>query len=257
MIILNKDFVYSRHNNILYQNGIPLYKFTYSRFPDFDVLTNQGTIYMEKYLNMYPQYFEKIMKQHKIKRFFYDTETTGVNYRRCSIHQLSAIIEIDGEVVETLNMFIKPHPNAEITQEALNVGGVTEEQIQAYPSMEEQFKVLTKTLDKYVDKFDKTDKFFFVGFKNASFDDEFLKKYFDLMKTGFWLYFWPSSIDVSVLAAQYLINIRHTMPSFKLHRVAKTIGITVDDEKLHDALYDVELTRAVYQTVSKIEQNLF
>ena len=96
-----------------------------------------------------------------------------------------------------------------------------------------------------------------IGFKNASFDDDFLKKAFDLYKSKFFFYFYANSIDVSCLAAQYLINIRSSMPSFKLHRVARTVGITVDEERLHDADYDVYLTREVYNVVSKIEENIF
>lgn len=192
-----------------------------------------------------------------IKRFFYDVETTGVDYRKNSIHQLAAYIEIDGVIVEKLNLFIKPHEKAIITAEALAVAKVTLEQIQAYPDMRMQFDVLKNTLSKYVNKYDNSDKFYFVGFKNASFDDDFLKKYFELMGSKFFLYFYANSIDVSVLASQYLINVRYKMPSFKLKRVALTLGIQVEEDKLHDAFYDVHLTREVYYIVTRIEENLF
>lgn len=192
-----------------------------------------------------------------IKRFFFDVETTGVNSKRNSIHQLAAYIEIDGDVVEILNLKIKPHPKAEIEDEAMQVGKVTREQIMEYPPMEDQFAILKSTLLKYINPYNKADKFFLVGFKNASFDDDFLKMYFDLMGSKFWFYFYANSIDVSCLASQYLINTRSTMPSFKLHRVAKTLGITVDETKLHDAEYDVHLTREIYYIVSKFEESLF
>ena len=257
MFIYNKENNYSRIANVLYENNIAIYRFINGNFPDYNTLNEQSMRYMQKYINMFPQNRIKMAITKGIKRFFYDTETTGTNWRRCSIHQLAAFIEIDGVVVEKIDMKFSPHENALIEDGALEVGKVTLEQIQAYPNWRLQFIELKKILAKYVNPFDKTDKFFFVGFKNASFDDDFMKKLFDLNDTGFWLYFWPSSIDVSVLAAQYLINIRHTMPSFKLHRVAKTLGIPVEDEKLHDAFYDVELTKAVYEVVSKFEENLY
>lgn len=197
------------------------------------------------------------MKKYPIKRFFYDVETTGVNWRRNSIHQLAAWMEVDGVVVEKLNLHIRPHANADTDDSALAISNVTKEQVMQYPTMELQFKVIKDTLAKYVDPFDKKDKFFFVGFKNASFDDDFFKKYFELMGSKFFFYFFPSSIDVSVLATQYLINVRHEMPSFKLHRVAKTLGIEVDDTRLHEADYDLQLTREVYYVVSKFEESLF
>ena len=36
------------------------------------------------------------------------------------------------------------------------------------------------------------------------------------------------------------------MPNFKLSTVAKQLGVFVSDDKLHDALYDVDLTREAY-----------
>lgn len=189
-----------------------------------------------------------------MKKIFLDVETTGTDENRHSIHQLSAIIEIDDTVVERVNLFMCPHPKAAIEQEALNVSKVTAEQILAYPDYKEQFIVFRDILNKYIDKKDKTDKFFMIGFKNASFDDGFIKKLHSLCNDPFWLYYWPSSIDVSCLAAQYLQSTRHTMPSFKLSRVAKTLGIYVDDSRLHDGIYDCELTRNIYRIVTGLDQ---
>jgi DNA polymerase-3 subunit epsilon len=262
MVTLDLNKNYSRYNKILYENDIPIINLEGSNFVDWGPLAEfspktylsvTGVKYMQKYINANNL---KIMEQNKkvqILRFFYDTETTGTDYKRNSIHQLTGWIEIDGVVIERLNLFIKPHPKAVIEQEALNIAKVTEEQIQAYPSMEEQFQTLVSTLKKYVDPFGKV-KFFMIGFKNASFDDDFLKKYFELMGSKFFLYFYASSIDVSCLAAEYLIKIRHTMPSFKLKRVAKTLGILVDEEKLHDADYDVFLTREIYYIVTSLKE---
>ena len=43
------------------------------------------------------------------------------------------------------------------------------------------------------------------------------------------------------------------MPSFKLKRVAKELGILVEEEKLHDAVYNVYLTREIYRIVTGLE----
>lgn len=40
------------------------------------------------------------------------------------------------------------------------------------------------------------------------------------------------------------------MKDFKQGTVAKTLGIQVDDTKLHDALYDIEICKAIYDIVS-------
>lgn len=264
MVILDLKKEYTRYDDILYCDGIPIIYFTVDVFPDIgpesaysDYMALQSVKYMQNYINMFPNNIEIMVEDKRIKKFFYDVETTGLDYKRCSIHQLTAWVEIDGVIVEKINLHMKPHPKAEISPEALVVGKVTEEQIQAYPEFADQMAVLIAMLRKYVNPYSKGDKMFLVGFKNASFDDDFLKKAFDLFKSKFFFYFYTSTIDVSCLAAQYLMNIRSSMPSFKLARVAKTIGIEVEDENLHDANYDVFLTREVYYTVTRIEENIF
>lgn len=61
---------------------------------------------------------------------------------------------------------------------------------------------------------------------------------------GSW--FWSNSVDVMVLASQYLLAERPLMPNFKLSTVAAQLGVSVSEDKLHDALYDVDLTRDAY-----------
>lgn len=193
-----------------------------------------------------------------MKIFYYDVETCGLNPRQHSIHQLSAIIEIDGKVVETLDLKMRPHPKSKIDPMALSVSDVTEEQILAYPDPAVQFARLKAKLSKYIDPYDKKDAFYRCGFNNARFDDNFLLTFCDLYGEGLhFMYFRPESIDVMGLAAHYLAPVRDTMPSFKLHRVAKTIGIAVEKERLHDAIYDVELTREIYKRLNLPQIEVF
>ena len=193
-----------------------------------------------------------------MKIFYYDVETCGLNPRLHSIHQLSAIIEVDGKVMERLDYKIAPHPKSKIDSAALAICGVTEEQIRAYPDASVQFHRLKATLLKYVDPFDKTDGFYRCGFNNAAFDNEFLRVFFDLAgDNSHFTIFRSESFDVMVFAAHYLAPVRATMPSFKLHRVAKTLGIEVDKERLHDALYDVELTKKIYDWMAMPQINTF
>ncbi len=186
-----------------------------------------------------------------MKLLFFDIETTGVNFWQHGIHQISGCIEIDGEVKEYFDFKVAPNPKAKIEQEALDVGGVTLEQIQKYMPMKEIHKHFGFMLNKYVDKFDKKDKFFLVGYNNASFDNQFLRAWFvqnDDKYFGSW--FWSSSLDVMVLATQKLLSSRSKMIDFKLKTVAKQLGIEVDEESLHDAKYDIDLTRQIYQIVT-------
>jgi DNA polymerase-3 subunit epsilon len=187
-----------------------------------------------------------------MKLLFFDLETTGVNPGKNGIHQISGEIVIDGNVKEQFDFKVQPNPKCIIEQEALDVAGVTKEQILAYPPMIEVYVKLTKMLAQYVDKFNKTDKFFLVGYNNASFDNQFLRGFF--LQNGdqyFGSWFWSNSIDVMVLASQYLMNKRAGMENFKLATVAKELGINTDEGKLHSADFDVSLTKAIYECVKK------
>jgi DNA polymerase-3 subunit epsilon len=48
------------------------------------------------------------------------------------------------------------------------------------------------------------------------------------------------------MATPHILSIRPTMTSCNLFNTAKALGIEVDENKLHDALYDIEITRAVF-----------
>lgn len=186
-----------------------------------------------------------------MKLVFFDLETTGTNPGKHGIHQISGQIVIDGAVKESFDFHVQPNPRAMIEDEALKVGGVTREQILAYPLMQQVYQEFVAMLGKYVDKFNKKDKFFLVGYNNAAFDNQFLRGFF--LQNGdvyFGSWFWSNSIDVMVLASAYLATRRPEMENFKLSTVAKTLGIVVNDDSLHDAMYDIELTKAVFDIVT-------
>ena len=187
-------------------------------------------------------------------KIFFDLETTGTNSKKHSIVQLSGLIEIKGEIVDSFDYSVRPHQKAQIEAEALKVNNKTEEQIQGFPPMEDVHRAFVKKLAKYIDKYDSKDKAWLVGFNNRSFDDIFLRKFFELCGDKFFgSWFWQDSLDVLVLSSQYLLDRRTGMPSFKLKRVAKELGIVVDEKRLHDAVYDVELTREIYRIVTGLE----
>ena len=136
----------------------------------------------------------------------------------------------------------------------MKVGNVTREQILAYPPMQQVYQEFVSMLGKYVDKFNKKDKFFLVGYNNAAFDNQFLRGFF--LQNGdvyFGSWFWANSIDVMVLASAYLATRRPDMENFKLSTVARTLGVDVQSESLHDAMYDIGLTKAVFDIITKIE----
>lgn len=187
-------------------------------------------------------------------KIFYDCETTGTNYKLNSIHQLAGLIEVDGKIVETFDFRMRPHEKAVIDPGALKVCNKTIEEIQAYPPYKETYKNIIAMLGKYINKYDAKNKAKLVGFNNRSFDDNFFRMFFDLNGDSFFIsYFWSDSIDVLVLASQYLEDRRLNMPSFKLKRVAMELGLVIDKDGLHDALFDAKLTRDIYRIVTGLD----
>ena len=185
------------------------------------------------------------------KLFFYDLETTGVKYWKNGVHQISGAVVIDGKVEERFNFSVQPFPGCLIEDEALAVASVTKEQVDAYPSMNIVYKELVAMLSRYVDKYDKTDKFHLVGYNNASFDNQFFRAFF--VQNGdnyFGSWFWADSIDCYVLASNHFRDVRSTFFDFKQKTVASRLGIDVDEARLHDAEYDIQLCMEIYARVS-------
>lgn len=181
------------------------------------------------------------------KILFFDLETTGTKFWRNGIHQIGGIIDIDGEEKERFDIRVAPNPVAAIEQEALDVAGVTMEQIQSYQPMASGYMQLLSILEKYVSRYDKKDKFYLAGYNNASFDNAFLRAFF--VQNGnqfFGSYFWPNCLDVYVFVTPFLFDVRPGMENAKLMTVARQMGIEIDEDKLHDATYDIELTRLIY-----------
>jgi DNA polymerase-3 subunit epsilon len=181
------------------------------------------------------------------KLFFYDLETTGTKFWKNGIHQISGAIVIDGQIKELFDFKVRPNEKCVIEEEALKIGGITQEQIMAYPSMKEVYSKIITMLSKYVDKFDKKDKFHLVGYNNASFDNLFFRAFFvqnNDVYFGSW--FWSDSIDVMVMASYKLRKVRHELVDFKQSSVAKFFRIDIDDTKLHDAQYDIQICIKIF-----------
>lgn len=193
----------------------------------------------------------------KITKMFFDLETTGVDVRKNGIHQISGLIEVDGIIKEEFDWRVKPNPKAKIEPEALAVSSTTMEDLETFPDMKTVYFKMLRMLEKYVDRFDRRDKIHLVGYNNRQFDDNFLRAWFKQNDDPFFgSWFWSDSLDVIVLASQFLMEKRRGMSNFKLRTVAKKLGLEVDDSKLHDAKYDILLTRDMYRIITGLEMDL-
>ncbi len=143
------------------------------------------------------------------KKLFYKFGTTGLNPNIHGVHELSYIIEIDDKVTIEKTHFFRPSNECEITDKALTLCGVKKSSILIRDRLESQVcKEFIDDLNSEINKFDKNDKFFLIGFGNATFDDMFLNKFLDRNGyfSDFGSLFYPVSIDLKILLGKKLID---------------------------------------------------
>jgi len=190
-----------------------------------------------------------------MKLLYFDLETTGTDLNRHSIHQIAAIMEIDGVEVDRFSLPFAPHLKAELDPRALEVCNATEQGLRGRRhSYEEAYRGFERFLESHIDRYDKRDKAYLCGYNNRSFDDQFLRRFFEHNKNPYFgSWFWSDSWDTLVVASLYLRDRRAAMPNFQLRTVAAELGLEVEEAKLHDAHYDVELTRSIFKIVTQAE----
>lgn len=193
------------------------------------------------------------------KIIFLDCETTGLDEKDAdgftllaheihSIIELSYIIDIDGKMVEKQQLYARPRPNDVISKEALNVNGRKEEEILNFPPQKDLYTMFLQSLGKWVDPFNKEDKFWFLAY-NAGYDDGFVRQLFsDHGDTYYGSWFWVPCIDIKQIVGAMLMesDARHLIPNVKLTTVAKYLDIAVKEDNFHDGLYDCRILRSIY-----------
>jgi len=175
-----------------------------------------------------------------MKVFYMDTETTGLDSKKNDIIQLGYIVEINNEIKEKGKINIQPFSYDNIETSALEVNKITIEEMKTFDTPQIAYIKITNFLGKYVNKYDKTDKFIPAGY-NVKFDTDFLRELF--IKNGDKYY--GSYIDYHFIDGMALVFAKRyagklDLPNYKLETVAKHYGIEIN---AHDALSDIEATR--------------
>jgi len=184
-----------------------------------------------------------------------DLETTGTNPIRHGIIQLAALVEIDGKLEAQLNLRMAPLTKHEVEEEALAINSVTEEEIRAYPHQSTQYPELEALLSRYINRYEKLDKFILAGYNINAFDEPFLRQLFlDNATTrrdrkyggyfGSW-FFWPKR-DVQTYLAEHIAEHGLRLSNYQLATVCEHFGIPID---AHDALSDIQATRTLYRVL--------
>jgi len=182
-----------------------------------------------------------------MKLFYADTETTGLDPVKNEVFQIAYIVEIDGKLVDEVEIKLRPERPETASPEALKVTGKTLEELSSYPPREEGFKKLIAGLEKHIDRFDRSDKFIWIG-QNPDFDVRFVRRLFDEMGDKYYgSWFDPRPADLISLAVACKTKGLIDPPNFKLGSLAECFDIQFE---AHDALADVKATREVWKRLS-------
>jgi DNA polymerase-3 subunit epsilon len=178
------------------------------------------------------------------KSLYIDIETTGLDSNKHEIIQLAGLIVVGGKVEEEFNYRIKPlHLDLSDSEvmKALDINSIKVEDLASYEMPYVIHKHLTSVLGKHVDKYNKKDKYYLVGY-NVGFDLGFLEQFFILNSDNF-LGSWLNWKKIDVLQLVYFLDYLGILglPNYKLGTVCDYFKIKLDNA--HDALADIKATR--------------
>lgn len=176
------------------------------------------------------------------KIMYFDTETTGTNEVKHDIIQLACIVEIDGEVKEEKEFRMRPiDANFQVEQEALIAHGFTEEQIRNFPDPRVTYGEIISFLSKYVDRFNKLDKFSPCGY-NVDFDIRFLRQFFMKMGDKYYGSWFNWNVIDPLQIVKYMVGCGWIKPERNnLETIVKYFNLP--EFKAHDAMADIRATR--------------
>jgi DNA polymerase III epsilon subunit-like protein len=181
------------------------------------------------------------------KVLVFDVETTGLDPVVHDVVSLAMGVSIGGnEPTEWKHIKMQPHSYENISQEALDVTGMTVEEMRTWQPPHEALYRIEAFFGSYINKYSKTDKLYPMGY-NVGFDLEFLDKFFRKCNNT---YFgsWQNwrKIDVySMVAQQAILDDKFVPPEWKLAPVCKFYGLEEFDA--HDALEDIKATWKLYK----------
>lgn len=185
-----------------------------------------------------------------MKYLYLDTETTGTDPKKHDIIQLAGYIVIDGKLKEEFNLKCQPKDYTTIEEEALKINKNTVDDLRKLQKPEDMLKEFISILAKYVDKYDKTDKYTPVGY-NVRFDLDFLQEFFKKNGEAYGTGSWQNWRVIDPLFLVYYMAGKKEieLENYKLETVCKHFGIELE---AHDAMADIKATRALLKTLKNL-----
>lgn len=185
-----------------------------------------------------------------MKELWLDVETTGTDPIRHGIIQIAMIAVVDGEEHE-FERKISIFTQDEIDPEALRANGTDPQILPTYTRPRRVHEELLEWLGRYVDKYDRNDKFTPGGYNADRFDLPFLQSWFKKCHDkwfGSWMNYMV--IDPYAIAKFMRWTGRLDLPNYQLATVCAAFDIPLGDDA-HDALADVRATRMLAERMKE------
>ncbi len=183
------------------------------------------------------------------KKIYFDCETTGLDKQKNDIIQIAGAIEVNEIIVESFNFRMQPLNWDDISEQAILTHGISREDMKTYSTPKIIYSQLLALFDKYIDKFDRQDRFIVCGY-NVRFDIDFLNSFF-IKNNNPYLFSYFGDVKDPFPVIQYLKALgKIDTPDLKLTTICKSMGIEI--ENAHDADSDILATIKVIKKIDEL-----
>lgn len=184
------------------------------------------------------------------KLIFIDTETTGFDAKKNAMIQLAAILEVDGEECSRIDLRVRPFEGAVIEESALKVNGTTPEMLAEFPEEAEAFAAWISWLEAADAIAPGVAEF--AGY-NTPFDARFVDALHarnERPMSEFFNMRLPPQFDALAIARKRFSKCdvaNHKLGTIAEHVLgAEAVAAFSQENGLHNAMTDIEITRALY-----------
>ena len=176
----------------------------------------------------------------------------GLDAKENDILTIAGIVEIDGEVKEEFYFETQPFDYDNISKEALEINGLNLEQIKTFSMPKEVYRKLIKIFSKYINRYNKSDKFTVCG-HNVRFDLDFLSEFWKKNNDKYFgSWFDYHCIDTVQILQLMQFKKAIEIENCKLVTASQKFGI--DLLNAHNSLADIKATRELfYKLIDRIE----
>ncbi|MDR1363670.1 MAG: 3'-5' exonuclease [Spirochaetaceae bacterium] len=182
------------------------------------------------------------------RRFWVDTETTGLSAVKHFAFQISYLIEENNTILHSRTLELRPddYEKYEFSKQAEAVHGYTRDKITTFQPEQEAIATLLQDLEQYGE-----DRLTITGY-NTNFDITFIKA---LLNRGnaaraYYKYFDRMHCDIMQLVQACRIAGLINLPHINLENVCRHFDI--DTETAHHSMTDILNTKAVFNKITNI-----